>query len=260
MPERNAAVPGRFVWPEVSVKDIPAAKGFYGPLFGWTAQDVVPGYSLMQLRGKNVAGLCGLGAAREEMGVPSHWMTYIASADAEEAAGQAHELGGRILHAPFDIPGVGRMVVLQDPTGAVFALWQAGGMHGADLVDEPGTMSWNELITPDPKKAGPFYASLHGWKTQVMPMGPPTGDYTIFKNGEEMVGGMMFLDPRAMGEMPAHWLIYFAVADCDASAKKAGELGGRVVLPPTDIPNIGRFAVILDTQGAAFAIIRHAAR
>jgi hypothetical protein len=126
------------------------------------------------------------------------------------------------------------------------------------VVNEPGALTWNELFTDNVDAAGKFYVQTIGWKTEAVDMGP-MGTYTLFQRaGEDKEGnaaGMMKLSPDMQG-VPPHWLAYFAVADCDASAKKVGELGGKVVVPPTDIPNIGRFAIAQDPQGATFALFK----
>jgi predicted enzyme related to lactoylglutathione lyase len=115
-------------------------------------------------------------------------------------------------------------------------------------------MCWNKLLTSNVDAAGKFYRATFGWTSEPMDMGP-AGTYTIFKAGDERVGGMMALTPQMKG-VPPHWLSYFAVADCDGTVKKVGELGGRVLVAPTDVPNVGRFAVCRDGQGAAFAVIK----
>jgi predicted enzyme related to lactoylglutathione lyase len=157
--------------------------------------------------------------------------------------------------APFDVMEVGRMATIQDPTGAVFSLWQPRQHIGAEVVNQPGAPTWNELATNDTKAAGDFYTGLFGWTTEEMEMATGDGSYTIFKNGDRGAGGMFTITPE-MGLMPPNWIGYFAVADCDASLEKAKGLGANVAVPPTDIPGVGRFAVIADPQGAAIAFIK----
>jgi len=148
----------------------------------------------------------------------------------------------------FDVLDAGRMAVVADPTGAVFNLWQAKNSIGAQLVNEPGTFSWNELLTPDVPKAAEFYNKLLGWTS-----GSVEGmEYTEFKlNGNSLAGAM---NPPMPG-IPPVWTIYFATADTDATVAQAEKLGGSVMVPPTDIPP-GRFAVIADPQGAMFNVIK----
>jgi predicted enzyme related to lactoylglutathione lyase len=153
----------------------------------------------------------------------------------------------------FDVLDVGRMAVIRDPTGAVVALWEPRRHIGAGVVGEPGTPCWNELVTVDPDSAGTFYAALLEWRCESHPMG--TSTYTYCRRGETFAGGMRPIDAVDGPAMP-HWLLYFAVEDCEATAAKAGSLGGRVRLPPTDVPEVGRFAVLQDPQAAVFAVIK----
>jgi len=158
------------------------------------------------------------------------------------------------MMGPDDVLDVGRTAAMQDPTGAYIAIWQAKKHIGAGLIGEPGTICWNELMTPEVERAGQFYRSTFGWTTELVDMGPD-GTYTIFKAGATQVGGMMARPPQ-MSDVPPNWLTYFGVTDCDGAAAKVKELGGSVLRPPTDIPNIGRFAVCRDGQGAVFAIFK----
>jgi hypothetical protein len=150
---------------------------------------------------------------------------------------------------PFEVMEHGRMTIVQDPTGGTICVWQARNHVGARVVREPGAASWIELYTKDTKKAGSFYSQLFGWKLKESP------GYTEFHLGNEGVGGMMAIE-ASMGDVPPHWIVYFQVADIDASAAKARSLGGKLRMEPTDIPEVGRFAIPLDPQGAEFAIIR----
>jgi predicted enzyme related to lactoylglutathione lyase len=142
------------------------------------------------------------------------------------------------------------MAIIQDPTGAVFALWEGKDHKGAGVYNVANTLCWNELLTNDTQKAGDFYTNLFGWTKEQF-----GGDYTIFKYGDRGAGGMFQIIPE-MGPVPPNWTVYFAVDDCDAMAQKVTELGGQVLKAPEDIPTIGRFAVLMDPQSAAFAIIK----
>lgn len=167
----------------------------------------------------------------------------------------ATQNGGKVIREPFDVPmDGGRISVVQDPTGAMVAMWQAKKHIGAGVINEPGAMCWNELSTSNLDAAGKFYRATFGWTAEQMDMGGG-GTYTIFKAGDERVGGMTALTPQMKG-VPPHWLTYFAVTDCDGTVKEVNELGGKVLVPPTDIPEVGRFAVCLDGQRAAFAFIK----
>lgn len=257
MTEVKKHEPGMFCWVELATKDAPAAKKFYTSLFDWRVDERPIGeegetYSMLQKRNKEAGALYELGP--QQKGVAPRWNQYIAVTDADEAAAKAEKLGGKIHTPPFDVMDHGRMANIVDPTGAIFAVWEPKSHKGAEIVNEPGAFCWNELYTTDPKKAGDFYSGLFGWTRETMPL--PTGqEYTIFKKGDAQAAGMMKI-PKEMGPVPPHWLVYFAVDDSDRTVEKARGMGGRVMVPPTDIPNIGRFAILNDPQGADFAIIR----
>ncbi len=251
--EISAYEPGSFCWPELATSDQEGGKKFYTSLFGWSVNEIPiqPGetYTMLQLGGKDVGALYRMRPDQSAQGVPPHWMSYVSVASADQAARRAKELGGKVLAEPFDVFDVGRMAVLQDPQGARFSLWQAKKHIGARVINEPGALCWNELDTTDTAGAAKFYTALFGWITKV------GGDYTEFHRGKTPAGGMMRI-PKEWGKVPPNWLVYFAVEDCDASAAKAKELRGAAMVPPTDIANVGRFAVLRDPQGAVFAIIR----
>jgi predicted enzyme related to lactoylglutathione lyase len=249
--------PGTFCWIELGTIDGEAAKKFYTGLFGWDFTDspIGPGmvYTMLKLDGKDVGALYQMPSEMTSQGIPPNWLSYASVTSADESAAKAKELGATLMKEPFDVMTVGRMAVVQDPTGAVFALWQAGTNKGAGVVNVPNSFCWNELSTTDTEKAGDFYTGLFGWGKNVQQMGPMT--YTSFMNGDRPAGGMYKPGPE-MGNVPPHWLVYFAVDDTDAMARKAGELGGKIISPPMDIPDTGRFAVVQDPQGAVFGIIK----
>jgi uncharacterized protein len=246
--------PGSFCWIELATTDAPGAKKFYGDLFGWEAQDnpMGPGmvYTILRLNGKDAGALFQKG---EEMSqVPTHWASYISVTSADETAAKAKALGATVVQEPFDVADVGRMAVIADPTGAHFCIWQAKKHKGLGVKGELNSLCWNELLTNDTAKAKDFYTKLFGWKTKTDSSATP---YTEWINGEDHIGGMMQIQPQ-MGPMPPNWGIYISVDDCDAKAQQAIELGGRQYLAPTDIPEVGRFAVLSDPQGAVFNIIK----
>lgn len=246
--------PGTFCWPELATSDQPRAKEFYTRLFGWGSDDSPIGegqvYTMLKLGNRTVGALFQMG--KEQAGSAPHWSSYVAVTSADQAAGKAASLGGKIVMAPFDVMDVGRMAVIQDPQGAMVAVWEAKKHFGAGVLNEPGALTWTELLTTDPSSAARFYTALFGWTTESMPMGPTT--YTMFKRGEKSAGGMMAIAAE-MGPVLPHWLGYFAVGDCDESVAKAIMLGAEVAVSPTDVPGVGRFAVLHDPQGARFAIV-----
>jgi predicted enzyme related to lactoylglutathione lyase len=257
MQETPTYAPGTFCWVELGTSDGEAAKKFYTGLFDWGFADSPMGpdmvYTILKQDGKDVGALYKMGPEMASMGIPPHWLSYVSVANVDESAAKVKELGGTVMKEPFDVGEVGRMSVIQDPTGAAFALWQAGTNAGAQVVNVPNSFCWNELATPDTAKAGDFYSGLFGWTRNTQDMGEM--QYTSFMNGERPAGGMYSPTPE-MGPIPPNWLVYFAVADTDATAKQATDLGASTIVPPSDIPGIGRFSVIQDPQGAVFGIIK----
>jgi predicted enzyme related to lactoylglutathione lyase len=249
--------PGTFCWADLGTPDAAAAKRFYTGLFGWKYEDMPMGegadYTMFEVGGNWVAALYPQDPQQQSQGVPPHWLSYVAVESADRTSERTRGLGGTVLMDPFDVFEVGRMAVIQDPTGAVVALWEARTHPGAGLVGEPNSLCWTELNTGDPERAAAFYTGLLGWETEKQPMGDFV--YTYFKQGERRNGGMMQLTAE-MGPIPPHWAVYFAVDDCDGRAARATGLGGKVLVPPTDVPDVGRFAVLQDPQGAAFAIVK----
>jgi uncharacterized protein len=252
MPERTSYTQGTPNWVDLQTTDQAAAKAFYSGLFGWTFDDQpMPDgqvYSMAMLGDHPVAAIAPQSPALA--GAPPMWNTYITVDSADEAAAKVEAAGGKVGMAPFDVMDAGRMAFVIDPSGAPVALWQANQHIGATLVNEPGTLTWNELITSD-AGAVKFYTDVLGLTTSTMDMGAGQ-EYTLFETGGQQVGGSM---APPMPGIPNHWQVYFAVDDADATAARATELGGTVQAAPFDSP-VGRMAVIGDPQGAVFSIIK----
>jgi predicted enzyme related to lactoylglutathione lyase len=258
--------PGTFSWVDLGTTDANAAKKFYGGLFGWTFDDQPSGpgmtYSMCKLGDEHVCALYTMDKAMA--GMPPFWLSYVTVEDADATAKKVAQNGGKVMKEPFDVMTFGRMAVITDPSGGSLAVWQAKQHSGASVKQKPGTLCWNELYTTNVDAAGKFYVNTFGWKTESVDMGP-MGTYTLFQHAgakkdssnSENAGGMMPMPPSMKG-VPSSWVAYFAVTDCDASTKKATELGGKVLAPPMDIPNIGRFSMVQDPQGAAFALFKSA--
>jgi len=251
MAQTTTYVPGTFCWVDLSTPDAAAAKNFYTQLFGWTADDMPAGpdmiYTMLLKDGKEAAALS------ESKERPPFWQSYVSVGSVDDVAAKVEGLGGKVVMAPFDVLDVGRMAVLQDPTGATFNLWEARKHHGAGIVNVPGSFVWNELMTTDTAAASQFYKGLLGWESRSMDVGMA---YTLFHcpGSEKDAGGMMKV-PQDAG-MPSMWIVYFAVEDADAVIERAQSLGGTLLNGPIDIPSVGRFAILLDPQGAVFAVIR----
>jgi hypothetical protein len=191
------------------------------------------------------------------MGIPPHWMLYIAVSNADQASAKAKTLGATVMKEPFDVFDAGRMAVIQDPTGAMFCIWQANKNTGIQLAGEANTLCWSELWTSDTSKALEFYTKLFGWTTKKSTDAPQ--EYHELANQGQTMGGVMKIQ-KEWGNVPPNWSPYFMVTNCDGSVAKVGQLGGSTRMAPTDIPKVGRFAIVADPQGAAFQIIQMAAR
>ena len=257
MPEFKEATIGRFCWVELQAKDTAAAKKFYGELFGWAFEEMpmpVGTYTLAKIGSNQVAGLMTMPEESAKMGVPPNWGCYIAVADVKAGCDAAAKLGGKIILGPTPM-GPGTFAVIQDPTGGIFMLWHTPQSMGTFLYGEPGALTWNELLSTNADVAQRFYTQLFGWKAEAQDMGQ--GMYTVFKQGGEFVGGGLMAQPPHMKGAPSAWFTYFAVADADATLAKATRLGAKILMPATDIPNVGRFGWLQDPQGTVFAILKN---
>jgi hypothetical protein len=185
-------------------------------------------------------------------GVAPHWMIYVASESADTTAEKATAAGGKVTAGPFDVFDLGRMAVLQDPTGAMVSIWQPMKNTGTGIAGIPGTLCWADLITSDVSAASAFYQSVFGWHFEA---GQDGSGYLHIKNGEEFIGGVPPAEQRPPN-MPPHWMAYFLVADCDASTEKAMSLGAQVYMAPLTMEGVGRFSVVADPQGAVFSMFQ----
>jgi uncharacterized protein len=256
MPKRTSYTQGTPNWVDLQTTDQQGAKAFYAGLFGWTYDDQPmpqgPVYSMAQIGEDNVAAIAPQSPDMAAQGVPPMWNTYIAVDSVDDAAAKVEAAGGQMVMPVFDVMDAGRMAFVLDPGGAAVGLWQANQHIGATLVNEPGTVTWNELVTADPAGSAGFYQQVVGLTTSDMEM--EGQKYTVFETGGQQVGGTL---PPPMEGIPNHWHVYFAVEDADATAAKATELGGSVIVAPFDIP-VGRIAVLGDPQGAMFSVMQPA--
>jgi predicted enzyme related to lactoylglutathione lyase len=272
MPERDGYIPGVPCWVDTSQPDPEASLDFYSGLFGWEFENVMPPesegkYFLARLRGADVAAVGSIPEGAPPMAM---WNTYVWVDSADETASKVRDAGGGVAMEPFDIPGAGRMAVLTDPEGAAFCVWQARENKGAQVVNEHGSLNFNGLNTRDAEGAKSFYGSVFGWTTLALDAGemwtlPGYGDFLERDNpdlrkqmaeanapeGFEDVVAAINPIPDGQPDTPAHWSVTFAVDDADATATKATELGGTVIVPPFDAPWV-RMAIINDPQGATF--------
>jgi predicted enzyme related to lactoylglutathione lyase len=273
MPERDGYIPGVPCWVDTGQPDPEAAVAFYGGLFGWEFEDVMPPgsqgkYFIGRIRGGDVAAV---GSLPEGAPAAATWNTYVWVEGADDTAAAVLDAGGHVVSEPFDVLDAGRMAVFTDPEGAAFCVWQAKEHRGARIINEHGSVNFNNLNTRDAAGAKSFYGALFGWQT--LPMGggfeawtlPGYGDFLerndpdLRKRMAELGAPGGFEDVVAtinpirddQPDTPAHWSLTFAVDDADAAAKTAAELGGTVIVPPFDAPWV-RMTVIADPQGATF--------
>jgi uncharacterized protein len=274
MLKRDGYVPGVPCWVDTSQPDPEAAVTFYHGLFGWDFEDAMPPgsagkYLIARLRGGDVAAVGSQPEGGPQLAV---WNTYVWVESADQAASKVLDAGGRVIADPFDVIDAGRMAVCMDPEGAAFCVWQAKEHRGAQIVNEPGSLNFNSLNTRDPEGAKSFYGSLFGWETlglggglkmwrlrgygDFLAQSDPglrerIADSAAAPEGFEDVVATLNPIAEDQPEVPAHWSVTFAVADADATADRAAELGGEVVVAPFDAPWV-RMTVITDPQGATF--------
>jgi uncharacterized protein len=244
-----------------------AAASFYGELFGWATENLMPpdhpgDYFLCRLRDRDVAAIVSQhGAPAPEQAV---WTTLVSVDSVDEAAERAASAGGKVIGEPFESPGGGRQAVLADPAGAVFSVWEPRERHGAELVNEPSAWSMSALNTNDPDGAKRFYTDVFGWDTKSFDMGEAE---LVMWTVPGYVGGeptqpvprdvvAVMAPPGQDGDAAApHWSVDFWVANVDEACAKVAERGGEVVAGPYDVPNTGlRQAAVVDPQGAALSL------
>jgi predicted enzyme related to lactoylglutathione lyase len=273
MPDRDGYIPGVPCWVDTTQPDPEAATRFYGDLFGWKFEDVMPpeapgNYFIGRIRGRDVAAV-----SPPQEGAPpmAMWNTYIWVTSADETASKARDAGGGVMMEPFDVMDAGRMAVLSDPEGAAFCVWQPNQHKGAQIVNEHGSLNFNGLNTRDVERAKAFYWEVFGWETLSLDGGfeawtlPGYGDHLerrdpgLRKRTVEFGADPGFIDVVAsinpiaadQPDVPAHWSVTFGTDDADATAETAAKLGGKVLVPPFDAPWT-RLTVIADPQGAMF--------
>jgi predicted enzyme related to lactoylglutathione lyase len=252
MGERSGYAPGTFCWAELTTSDQDAAKAFYGALLGWQADDRPVGdagsfYSMQMIDDKPVAAIAAQPEQQREAGVPPLWNSYVSVDSADAVAERASELGATVHAPPFDVMSVGRMAVIQDPQGAFFMPWEPRDHIGAALVNQPGTLVWNELQSPDLDASAAFYGDLFGWELEESD--GMDQRYLMIKIGDSYNGGIRELTPPS----PPNWLVYFGVEDVEQALMRLNELGGSTIAGPIDI-GIAKIAVGADPQGAVFAL------
>lgn len=255
MAEATIAAADRPAWIDLSTSDQPASQEFYARVFGWT-YEVSPdpqygGYAIARTGDQDVAGI-GVAQSPDQ---PTAWSVYIGTPDADDLCRRVAAAGGTVIASAFDVGDAGRMAVFQDPAGAFISGWQPRTMEGFGTA-VANTFGWAELNARGIDAAIPFYRTVFGWTQRTTPM-PDSPPYTEFLLDGASVAGGMEMSPMVPAEVPSYWMVYFAVADVDASFAAVLAAGGREMLAPTDFAG-GRFAVVGDPQGAAFGLMKMA--
>jgi len=251
VPERSNYQSGVPCWVDLMTTDLPTAQRFYAEVFGWEVEDMgeeFGHYGMATLRGKRVAGI-GPVPPGQSM---SSWNTYLATNNLDATAAKAKDASGTIVVAPMDIGDAGRMAMLQDPAGALVGFWQPGTNTGAQLVNEPGALCWNEVHVRDGDAADSFYGAVFGYETEQL---EGDLDYKMYKVDGNAICGRLAMSGEAAEEMPSMWLCYFAVESTDAALDQIRASGGSVMFGPEDTP-YGRMAQCADPAGAGFAVIQ----
>jgi uncharacterized protein len=248
MPEMTKYEHGVPSWVDIGSHDLAAAVGFYTKLFGWQPQDMgeeMGHYTIVSKDGKQVAAL----SMAQDPG-PPRWTMYVNVDDIDKVAERVGAAGGAVVFGPMDVMEQGRMAVLSDSTGAVVSAWQPGQHLGAQLVNEPGSFAWSELWTSDLEKSRAFYHDVFGWSWGG------SDEYAEAQVSGRTIAGVTPRRPGVPAEAPDQWVIYFGTADVNGDTERARALGASVLVDPTDIPGTGRFAVLSDPEGAAFALFQ----
>lgn len=257
MSERSEYSPGEFCWVDLTVPSTEAGAEFYNELVGWdweAGPEEAGGYGTFTHGGKVVAGM----GPKQNDEQPIVWASYISVTDADETARKVAAAGGNVLLEPFDVMDAGRMAVFTDAQGGAFCVWQPGRTQGAELVNEVGSWTWNQLVTTDLEGAKAFYGEVFDWSLEKAEEAPPESPYFMWQvegqRWEEGLGGAMEMGSDFPPGTPPHWVVHFAVEDAAAAVKTTADSGGQVMMDVFEIP-VGKLAGLTDPQGAQFAII-----
>ncbi|HET9591473.1 MAG TPA: VOC family protein [Solirubrobacterales bacterium] len=255
MSERTSYVPGTPCWVDLATPDVEAAARFYGELFGWEVPELptsaeMGGYRRAKLGSRDVAGVMPL----MQEGQPPAWSTYVSVDDIEAIGRAVQENDGTMIAEPMAVASYGRLAIFTDPEGAFFGMWEPADFAGAELVNEPGTVGWNELNTRNPEGAKAFYSAVFGWEPNDIEM-KDGGTYTEWLVDGSQVAGMLDMRGRMPDEIPPHWGVYFGTEDADATVEKVKAGGGELLFGPMNIEP-GRMATVKDPFGAFFNVMQ----
>jgi predicted enzyme related to lactoylglutathione lyase len=252
----NEYLINRPAWVDLASSDPEGSRGFYARLFGWDIQvsedPQYGGYAIAEDAGVGVAGI----GPKQDPNAPTAWSLYIGTDDANALAQRVADNGGKVVMAPFDVGDQGRMAVFQDPSGGFISTWQASGMRGF-VAHQPGAFDWGELNARGVENVLPFYEKVFGWQVKTGPMdpdNPSSPPYHEFQLEGESILGAWEMNPMVPANVPSYWQVYFKVDDVDQAFELAKQLGATEMVAPQDMPD-GRFAIMMDPQGASFGLL-----
>ncbi len=252
MPTHEHAQPaGTPAWIDLTTPDAEASRAFYHAVFGWEYDIGDPefgGYTTARLGKRSTVGIVGNQPDGPQL--PAAWGLYFATNNIDADVARAVSAGAKVLYPTMMVGEFGGMATCEDPAGATFSFWQAGQHLGAGVTNEPGSMAWHELYTPNAKQARDFYTNILGASADPMPGGM---EYYVLKHGEQMLAGIMQIDP-AWGGLQPQWITYFAVANVDETVAIVTKLGGKIMGNIDNSP-FGRIAALMDPHGATFKIV-----
>jgi predicted enzyme related to lactoylglutathione lyase len=252
----DSALLGRLLWYELLTTDMKAAAAFYAAVVGWTASPFAApdtAYEVFSRAGDvGVAGMMPLPAG---LNAPPHWVMYVGAPNIEEAVRGIEQRGGSALSPIVEVPTVGRLRVMRDPQGGMFAIFEPSPQEGRPEAEaDIGDVAWHELYTTDAAAAMAFYTGMFGWRTlDAFDMGP-MGKYHMF--GRKFPLGGMMTKPPQMAQVPTHWGLYFRVADIQAGAARVTAGGGQILNGPMEVPGGDWIVQCMDPQGAAFSLMQ----
>ncbi len=249
----NYFLNNRPAWIDLASADPEASRNFYSHLFGWDIQvDQDPQYGGYAMATDAGVGLAGIGP-KMDPNAPTAWSLYVGTDDADALAKRVSDNGGKVVMAPFDVGDQGRMAVFQDPSGAFFSCWQASGSRGF-VSHQPGAFDWAELNGRNVAAVLPFYQNVFGWQVRAQQSDPSRPPYNEFQLEGESILGAWEMSPTVPAEVPSYWQVYFSVGDVDTAFAWALQLGARAMVAPRAMTG-GRFAIVVDPQGASFGLL-----
>lgn len=244
---------GTFCWADLATNDVANAKAYYEELFSATSFNMpTDNYIMLNVAEKPVSAIYELMPEQKELGVPPHWMSYVACDDINAVVEKVQSNGGIVVMAPWEAGEYGIGALIQDPEGAMLGLWQAKTHIGAAWKNRHGAVCWFEHASKGSKETISFYEKVFGYTSKTEMMGETL--YTTFFLGEIPVAGL-YVMPEMMSDLPCHWLVYFNVNSIDKAIELTTAKKGEILMPKMAVPGIGFFSVVRDPQGAVFGLI-----